>query len=95
MSSSAGSLFNRGKAFAALGNEKEAQHSYRLALAAAEGVAPGSWTKCCAAMKQHTAAELLIMEEAATALSLFRGEVSFDSLQEQSSSNCISEASAQ
>lgn len=58
-------MFNRGKVLAAMGDEAKAQQSYRLALSLAEGVAAATWTKCFAAIKVHTDAELQIMEDAA------------------------------
>lgn len=50
---------------AAMGDEAKAQQSYRLALSLAEGVAATTWTKCFAAIKVHTDAELQAMEDAA------------------------------
>ena len=68
-------MFNRGKVFGALGNEGEAQKSYRQALSSALGVAPSTWTKACAAIKKHTSAELKSMEEAAEYYRSFQGVV--------------------
>ena len=68
-----GSMFNRGKVLAAMGDEAKAQDSYRLALKLAEGVASATWTKCFAAIKVHTDAELQAMEDAAGAFVSVQG----------------------
>ena len=61
----AGAMFNRGKVLSAMGEAGDAQKAYRMALASAEGSAPGTWTKCFAAIKEHTPVEVSSMEAAA------------------------------
>ena len=63
-----GSIFNRGKVLAAMGEEATAQQSFRMALKLAEKVAPATWTKSFAAIKMPTDAEVKEMENAAASL---------------------------
>ncbi len=69
----AGSMFNRGKVLAAMGQEAKAQQSYQSAVKLAEKVAPATWTKSFAAIKVHTEAELKAMEKAARVFQDWQG----------------------
>lgn len=69
----AGAYFNRGKILGMLGREEEAQAAYAEAAEAAHGVAPGSYAKALASLKQFDSAQIAAMEEAVRFLKLNAG----------------------
>ncbi|CAL8470109.1 g9651 [Coccomyxa elongata] len=65
-----GAYFNRGKILGMLGREEEAQMAYAEAAEVAHGVAPGSYAKALASLKQFDSAQIGAMEEAVRFLKL-------------------------
>ncbi|BDA44128.1 probable protein-tyrosine sulfotransferase 1 at C-terminar half [Coccomyxa sp. Obi] len=65
-----GAYFNRGKILGMLGREEEAQAAYAEAAEVALGVAPGSYAKALASLKQFDSAQIGAMEEAVRFLKL-------------------------
>ncbi len=68
-----GAYFNRGKILGMLGREKEAQVAYAEAADVAYGVAPGSYAKALASLKEFDDAQVESMEEAVRFLRLSAG----------------------
>lgn len=59
-----------------LGQEQAAEDAYRLAMQQSKGLAPATWSKACASVKNLTTEELKEMEAAATFLTYGRGTFS-------------------
>nr|QIG37616.1 sulfotransferase-like protein [Pseudococcomyxa simplex] len=66
----AGAYFNRGKILGMLGREEEAQAAYMEAADVADGVAPGSYAKALASLKEFEDSQVEAMEEAVQFLKL-------------------------
>ena len=68
-----GAYFNRGKILGMLGREEEAQAAYMEAADVADGVAPGSYAKALASLKEFEDSQVEAMEEAVQFLKLTAG----------------------